>query len=297
METIWQAGIDFIQAIQVVHGPALDTIFKAITFMGEEEFFLVLLPLIFWSIDFAVGVRLVVVFLLSAYVNSGLKAVFQHPRPFDLDPTVKLHEVEGYGLPSGHSQSAVVVWGTMALQFRRRWLWIVAIVLMVLIGFSRIYLGVHFPTDVLAGWAVGAIVLALYLALGPRIEAGLQRAGLARQLAVAMIVPLVLMLAHPTKDATSSMAVLMGLGVGLALNRRVAPCTMAGSLGKRALRFLVGVVGILILYLGLSLLFPSEGEPLYLVLRVVRYASLGLWATLGAPWLFLRLDLAPKGET
>lgn len=292
METIWQAGLDFIRAVQVVHGPVLDAVFKAITFMGEEEFFLVLLPLIFWCIDFAAGARLVVVLLLSTYVNSGLKDVFQHPRPFDLDPTVKLTEAEGYGLPSGHSQSAVVVWGTMALQFRKRWLWIAAILLMVLIGFSRIYLGVHFPTDVLAGWAVGAVVLALYLAWESRIEAWLRRAGLAWQLVVAVVGPLVLMLVHPTKDTTSSMAVLMGLGVGMALGRRVASYATAGPLGKRALRFLVGVVGILVLYLGLSLLFPSEGEPLYLVLRAVRYALVGLWAALGAPWLFLRLDLA-----
>jgi membrane-associated phospholipid phosphatase len=292
METIWQAGIDLIHAVQSVHGPALDALFKAITFMGEEEFFLVLLPLIFWCVDFAAGARLVVVFLLSAYVNFGFKDIFQHPRPFDLDPTVKLHEAGGYGLPSGHSQSAVVVWGTIALEFRKRWLWIAAIVLMVLIGFSRIYLGVHFPTDVLAGWAMGAIVLALYLALGPRIEAWLQRVGLAWQLVVAVVLPLVLMLVHPTKDTTSSMAVLMGLGAGAATGRRAATYTAAGSLGKRALRFLVGVVGIFILYLGLSLLFPSEGEPLYFVLRVVRYALIGLWAGLGAPWLFLRLGLA-----
>jgi membrane-associated phospholipid phosphatase len=292
METIWQAGIDFIHAVQVVHGPVLDAVFKAITFMGEEEFFLVLLPLIFWCVDFAAGFRLVVVFLLSAYVNVGLKDIFQHPRPFDLDPTVKLHEIEGYGLPSGHSQFAVVVWGTIALEFRKRWLWIVSIALMLLIGFSRIYLGVHFPTDVLAGWAVGAVVLALYLALGPRIEAGLQRVGLVWQLVVAMVVPLVLMLIHPTKDTVSPMAVLMGLGAGAAASRHVAPFTTGGSLGNRALRFLVGVVGIFVLYLGLSFLFPGEGEPLYLVLRVVRYGLIGLWAGLGAPWLFLRLGLA-----
>jgi membrane-associated phospholipid phosphatase len=294
METIWQVGIDFIQAIQVVHGPVLDAVFKAITFMGEEEFFLVLLPLIFWCVDPAAGARLVVVFLLSAYVNSGLKDVFRHPRPFDLDTTVKLHEVGGYGLPSGHSQSAVVVWGTVAVEFRKRWLWIVAVALMVLIGFSRIYLGVHFPTDVLAGWTVGAVVLALYVAWGPRIEAWLRRADLARQLAVAVVVPLALMLVHPTKDTTSSMAVLMGLGVGMALSQRIVPYATAGSPGQRALRFLVGVLGVLVLYLGLSLLFPSEGEPLYLVLRAVRYASLGLWAALGAPWLFLRLGLGPN---
>jgi len=292
METIWQWGLDLIRTVQLVHGPALDAVFKPITFMGEEEFFLILLPLVFWCVDFAVGARLAFAFLLSACTNTGLKDLFAHPRPFELDPTVKLHEAEGYGLPSGHSQSAVVVWGTIAAGLRRTWLWIVAILLMVLIGFSRIYLGVHFPTDVLGGWAVGAVFLAAYLALEPRVVAWLKQAGLAVQLVLAVAVPLVVLLVHPTADTASPAAVLMGMGVGIALTRRVAPYSAAGPLWQRAVRFLVGAVVLLVLYFGLKLAFPGEGEPLYFVLRVARYALVGLWAGLGAPWLFRRLRLA-----
>jgi hypothetical protein len=232
--------------------------------------------------------------LLSTYAKEGLKDLFAHPRPFELDPTVKLHEAEGYGLPSGHSQTAVVVWGTVAAGFRRTWLWIVAILLMVLIGFSRIYLGVHFPTDVLGGWAVGAIFLVAYLTLEPRVIAWLKQAGLAVQLVLAVAVPLVLLLVHPTTDTASSMAVLMGVGVGIALNQRVAPYSVAGPLWQRAVRFLVGAVVLLVLYFGLKLAFPGEGEPLYFALRVARYVLVGLWAGLGAPWLFRRLRLAPS---
>jgi len=295
MEAIWQWGLDFIRTVQVVHGPALDTIFKAITFMGEEEFFLILLPLIFWCVDFTLGVRLAFAYLLSTYANTGLKDLFAHPRPFELDPAVKLHDAEGYGLPSGHSESAVVVWGTFAAGFRKTWLWAVAILLMVLIGFSRVYLGVHFPTDVLGGWAVGAVFLAVYLALEPRVTGWLKRAGLVVQLTLAVAVPLALLLLYPVKDTASSMAVLMGMGVGVALTRRVTPFSAAGPLWQRVLRFLVGVIGLLILYFGLRLVFPGEGEPLYSVMRVVRYALVGLWAGLGAPWLFRRLRLASSG--
>nr|HID13322.1 phosphatase PAP2 family protein [Anaerolineae bacterium] len=295
MEAIWQWGLDVIRTIQLVHGPTLDTIFKAITFMGDEEFFLILLPLVFWCVDFAVGARLAFAFLLSAYINTGLKDMFAHPRPFELDSAVQLHEAEGYGLPSGHSESAVVVWGTIAAGFRKTWLWIVAILLMVLIGFSRIYLGVHFPTDVLGGWAVGAAFLAVYLALEPRIEAWLKETGLAVQLTLAAAVPLVLLLLHPTKSTASPMAVLMGMGAGLALTKRIAPFDAAGPLWQRAVRFLVGAIVLLLLYFGLRLIFPAEGEPLYFVMRVVRYALVGLWAGLGAPWLFRRLRLASSG--
>src|SRR4030042_986686 len=58
MEAIWQWGLDVIHTVQSVHGPVLDTIFKAITFLGEEDFFLILLPLVLWCVDFAFGARL-----------------------------------------------------------------------------------------------------------------------------------------------------------------------------------------------------------------------------------------------
>ncbi len=295
MEAIWQWGLEFIRTIQLVQGPTLDAIFETITFLGEEEFFLILLPLMFWCVDFTVGARLALAYLLSVYVNTGLKDLFAHPRPFELDPTVKLHDIGGYGLPSGHSQSAVVVWGTIAAGFRKAWLWVVAILLMVLMGFSRIYLGVHFPTDVLGGWAVGAVFLAAYLALEPRFTAWLKQAGLAVQLALAVFVPLALLLLHPTKDTGSSMAVLMGMGAGVALTRQVAPFSADGPLWQRAVRFLVGVVGLLVLYVGLTRVFPAEGESLYFVMRVVRYALVGLWVGLGAPWVFRKLRLTSNG--
>ena len=295
MDAIWQWGIDLIHTIQLVHGPALDGLFKTITFLGEEEFFLILLPLVFWCVDFALGARLAFAFLLSTYVNTGIKDIFAHPRPFEIDPTVKLHEASGYGLPSGHSQSSVVVWGSIAAGFRKTWLWVAALLLMVLIGFSRIYLGVHFPTDVFGGWTVGAIFLVAYLALQPRVEAWLKQAGLTVQLALAVIVPLSLLLLRPSGDNTSAMAVLMGMGAGIALLRQVASFSADGPLWQRAVRFLVGAVGLLALYLGLKLLFPGEGEAFYAVMRFVRYALVGLWAGLGAPWLFLKLRLASSG--
>jgi membrane-associated phospholipid phosphatase len=296
MEAVWQWGLDFIRTVQLIHGPVLDALFKAITALGEEMFFMILVPTIFWCVDFAAGARLAFVFLLSPYVNSVLKDVFAHPRPFDLDPTVQRHftGAEGYGLPSGHAQNAVVLWGTIAVCFRKAWLWVVAVLLIFLIGFSRIYLGVHFPTDVLGGWAIGAVLLGIYVAVGSRIEAWLKRLELRWQLVLAVVVPLALLLLHPTASAATPAAVLMGMGVGIALMHRIAPFSAAGSAWQCFLRFLVGIVGVAIVYVGLRFVFPGEGEPLYFVLRVVRYALVGLWAGLGAPWLFLQLRLASR---
>jgi membrane-associated phospholipid phosphatase len=294
MEAIWQWGLDVIHAVQSVHGPALDTIFKGITFLGEEDFYLILLPLVLWCVDFAFGARLAFFFLFSACINSGAKDLIAHPRPFDLDPEVRLHEAEGYGLPSGHSQSAVVVWGVVALYVRRWWFWVIAILLMALIGFSRIYLGVHFPTDVLGGWALGAVLLVCYMLLVPRIEAWLKRAGWIVQLVLAVAAPLVLVLLYTSDDSVSAMGVFLGAGVGIALAGRWVPFNAAGPLWQRVMRFLLGAVVLLAIRFGLKAVFPDEGEALYALMRFVRYVAAGLWAGLGAPWLFLKLKLAAR---
>ena len=299
MDAVWQWGLEFIRTIQLVHGPALDAFFKAITFMGEEEFFLLLVPLVFWCVDFVVGARLAFAFIIGYYCNAGLKEIFAHPRPFTLDPTVGLHHgVTGYGLPSGHSQSSVVVWGVLATQFRKRWLWVVAISLMILIGFSRVYLGVHFPTDVLAGWTVGAVFLAAFVVLGPRIEDWLKSTGLAVQLALAVGLSLVmgLIFPGPVDKVITTIATLGGMGVGLALYGRLLSFDAGGSTWLRVKRFLVGVVGLAFVYFGLKIAFPGEGEPFYTAMRLVRYGLVGVWVTFGAPWLFVRLKLSADDE-
>ena len=87
----------------------------------------------------------------------------------------------------------------------------------------------------------------------------------------------------------------MGMGAGVALTRQVAPFSADGPLWQRAVRFLVGVIGLLVLYVGLTLVFPAEGASLYFVMRVVRYALVGLWVGLGAPWVFRKLRLTSNG--
>ena len=292
MDPIWQWGLDVIRFVQQIQHPAVDVFFEGVTFLGNEPFFLVFLPTVFWCINFDVGARLGVTVLLSTYLNVSLKDLFMHPRPFEIDPSVQRYDTYGFGLPSGHAQTAVVMWGVLAAEIRRRWAWVIAIVLMVLIGFSRIYLGVHFPTDVLLGWIVGVLVLGLYVWREREIESWLARRSIAAQLALAAGVPLVLVLLHASENTVISMGVLLGLGIGGVLAVHFVPFTAEGPLWQRVLRFVVGVIGLLALYVGLKAVFPAEGERYYALLRFVRYAITGFWGALGAPWVFKLLGIA-----
>lgn len=272
--------------------PELDVPFKALTFTGNEGFFLLLLPLIYWSLDRRTGARLTILFLFSAYVNAVAKVLAGQPRPFEYDPGVRqLVEAGGGGFPIGHTQGAVVVCGYLASQFRKPWLWVIAGLLMIFIPLSRVYLGVHFPTDLLGGYLLGTVLLLFYLSLEPIAEAWLIKKGILWQLGVAVILPALLILLFPggEKFGITAAETLMGMGVGFVLERRWIGFETDGIWWKIVLRFLLGGAVLFALWLGLWAAFSClEPEPLF---RFIRYGLVGLWGGLGAPWAFERLRL------
>ncbi len=291
-ESILDWGIEVVVGLQQ-YSPTFDLPFKCLTFLGNLEFFLIFMPFIYWCIERRTGARLLVLFLISAYVNTIAKEIAAQPRPFQYDSRVRaLVPAGGGGLPSGHTQSAVVVWGYLASQFRHRWLWVIAGSLMIGIPLSRLYLGVHFPTDLLGGYVIGAILLVLYLGLGMWVETWLIKKGMIWQMATAVLLPGVLILANPigAPYALSACGVLLGFGLAIVLERRwVLFCTGTG-VWKKLLRYLAGMLVLISLWMGLRIGFAGL-EPAWLF-RVVRYVMVGLWAGLGAPWLFVRLKLA-----
>lgn len=283
-------GVEVILWLQRF-SPELDGVGRAVTFLGDTEFFLLLLPLVYWVLDRRVGMRLAILFLLSAFVNVLAKELAGQPRPFAYDLRVEqLVDAGPYGIPSGHTQSAVVVWGWLAFSFRRRWLWVLAAALMVLVPVSRVYLGVHFPTDLVGGYVLGAVVLVAFVRWWPEVEGWLCRLTLVARLAVVTAVPLVAVLLRTSDDGAATGGALLGMSVGFVLERELIGYEAGGGLRRRALRLLPGFAVLVGLWAGLRVVFAGL-EPV-LALRLVRYALVGLWGALGAPWLFVVMRLA-----
>jgi len=292
LENVLDWGIEVILWFQQF-SPVLDWPFKSLTFLGDLEFFLILMPFIYWCLDRRTGVRLLILFLVSAYLNSIAKVLLNQPRPFQYDPRVKpLVPAEGGGLPSGHTQGAVVVWGYLASQSSRPARWVFAGILMIGIPLSRLYLGVHFPTDLIGGYILGALLLMMYLKLASKAETWLVQKGIFWQLMIAMVLPIFFILLCP-RDALTSLnasSILFGFAPGVVIERRWIKFCAAGSLARRSLRLVVGLVILFGIWMGLRIAFAGcEPAAVY---RVVRYALVGLWGGLGAPWLFVRLKLA-----
>ena len=122
----------------------LTPLMKAFTFLGDEEFFLLFLPLAYWLWRKDVTGRTGIILLLTFVINALLKGLFQVPRP---DTIEHLVHADDWSFPSGHSQGAMVLWGWLAYELKEKWAYVTALVLILGVGFSRVYLGVHFPTD------------------------------------------------------------------------------------------------------------------------------------------------------
>jgi membrane-associated phospholipid phosphatase len=318
VDGVYDLGTSFIQALQTL-SPALDGPMQVFRFLGEVEFYLILLPLLYWIVSPALGMRVLVLLIAVDAVTNVLRLLFHQPRPYWLGGVRGIVSQTSYGLPSGHASGSVAVWGYLAYHARRRWLWLTALALILLIGLASVYVGVHFPHDILAGWLVGLALLVLYIAVERRAVAWLRQLSLATQIGLALaasfglIVATLLVrqaIAGIPDPATWAMAAqearsverafmdagtLFGGLTGFLLMQRHAPFLAGGAWASYLGRFLVGMIGVLLAWRGLAALFAviaADGTILGDWLRYIRYALTALWITLGAPWLFLRLRLA-----
>ncbi len=289
MEQILHWGLDVVLAVQSAAHPALTLLMKVITFCGSEYFYLLIIPFLYWCVDEKKGMRFGLSAILSGYTNEVLKGLVMQPRPYDLKPEVGMVHEESSAFPSGHSQNSVVFFGLLADFLPKRLGRILAVLMPLLIGFSRVYLGAHFPTDVLAGWAAGLLFLLLCRKAGPWIEKRLSSLSILRRLALVILTTAVMVIT--SKRDISLAGVFLGAGIGFIFRTERGK---AGGLSPavKALRYLLGIVVAAGLYLGLKTLFPGPESGLYVPLRFLRYGVIGFWVSFGAPRLFSKVKLA-----
>lgn len=294
------------------------------SFLGTEEFYILLLPILYWCIDASLGIRVGSILLLSNGVNYIFKAAFASPRPYWYSSMVKpLWAESSFGVPSGHAQFAVVIWGSIAAYFRRAWVWALAVFLMLFIGLSRPFLGAHFFIDVLSGWLIGALSLWLYIRYWARVARWVSTLPLGRQVLYAFFLSLGMVILgvitvslrrsfvlpndwltnalrigeqEPTPLVVSGIvtpaAILFGLLSGVAWLASRGGWQVSGPVWKRAARYVVGVIGVFLIWNGLGMLFPRGESFVPLLLRFIRYGLLGLWVSAGAPLLFTKLKIS-----
>ena len=158
--------MEFLYLLENIRFPLLDKLMLLITSLGEETAFLAVAIITYWCLDKNRGYYLMTVGFIGTIFNQFLKLLCRIPRPWVKDPNFTIVEeareaASGYSFPSGHSQSAVGTFGGLAATVSNKALRILFIVIAVLVPFSRMYLGVHTPADVLVGALTSLILIVL----------------------------------------------------------------------------------------------------------------------------------------
>jgi len=267
--------------------PCLTPIFKGFSFLGDEYFFLLVLPLGYWLWNRGIMGRTGAILLFSAVLNGFLKEIFAIPRP----SVEHLVYAEEFSFPSGHAQTAMVLWGWLAIEIHKRWAYWLAGVLVVGISASRVYLGVHFPTDVIAGILIGGVTLVGFYYLfrvDPKIW---HHIGPTRQIFFWFFVLMGLFMAFPHDVPGSTLkagAALIGFWGGVLHERKILKGVAGWRWPAGLLKTLTGLAGLVFCVYGLNLIFISIGYHTDMA-RFIRYFLAGSWISWGLPWLAVQI--------
>ncbi|MBQ8639522.1 MAG: phosphatase PAP2 family protein [Lachnospiraceae bacterium] len=162
--------MELLYLLEKIRNPFLDSFFSLITHLGSETLFIAAAIVIFWCVSKKNGYYLMTVGFFGTLINQFLKLVCRVPRPWVRDPQFTIVEsaregATGYSFPSGHTQNAVTVLGCPARTTKNRVLRAVCLVLILLTGLSRMYLGVHTPLDVCVSLVIGALLVFVFYPL------------------------------------------------------------------------------------------------------------------------------------
>ncbi len=279
--------IDFMVWLEGFRTPLLDKIFNYITMIGEETFILVIMCIVFWSISKKAGYRLGFSVVFSAWINAGVKDILKVTRPYDLDNRLnplRLHSTNNtYSLPSGHTQNAATLFTSLALSIKKGWFTIIAIIMMLLVGFSRIYLSLHTPLDVAIGLILGIGIVFLCHYLLDLCEKKKIMWPLFLLLAPVVASLYFIQTENFYKMAGLCISFVLGYFIETKFIKFKVNTTFLKQLGK----IIVGLVIAIALKEGLKFILPDT-----IIFHMIRYFLLGSSVVVLSPWLFKKLKWA-----
>ncbi|MGB4267741.1 MAG: phosphatase PAP2 family protein [Spirochaetota bacterium] len=283
-----------LNQIHLYAGRWLDFVMVAFTQLGNEMFYILVIPFLFWCVNKRVATIVGIAFLLSSAINDIAKFLFVNPRPNAANLAPQIAElnrmycpVKSPGFPSGHAQSAVVFWGTLAYVLKHRIFTIFSLFLIVAISYSRLYLGVHFLGDVAGGIILGTVIFLSVIALIPQYDR-LWNTRIIPAIIFFVIIPFIIAIVLTGNEIAKSLGVLSGFAIGFILNKDKSE-EITFSIVPALVKFVIGITILLVIKEGLKIVFPTSN-----VFDFIRYWFIGLWVSFGAPALFMQIPYLSK---
>lgn len=286
---------------QSIRNPILNILFLFFTISTETPVVVVFTAIMYWCIDKKIGRRMLYALTGNIALNGAIKDYFKVERPIGKIglESMRVETATGYSFPSGHTQTATTFWTSLAVQLKKKWVYVLAVVMAVGAGISRLYLAVHWPMDVVVGLILGILFTILLIKIMDRSE----KSGKYWEM-ILILVPLAIMaFVLKSSDYTKLFALMFGFTVGYILEREYVSFEVidrknmdkSTAIKKNIKRFLVGMLSLGIVYLGLKLVFSlfgaADGSTLDMVLDFVRYSVVVIQGVAGAPYLFKKMGI------
>lgn len=276
---------DILRAIQSIINPFFDFLFTAVTSVAESLFIVGILLIVYWCFDKETGIFLMWTNLFGQGFSTGIKGVFKVPRPFGTPGirTIHAETATGYSFPSGHTNAFTNMMWSFAIWNKKKNLFILAAVLPLVVAFSRMYLGCHWPIDVIGGYLLG--VAAPFITY-PLYKRWPEKRFLLCLITAAIYIPFLFIPEVDKKDLISCLGCSFGLAVGIYAEKRFINFENSANGKNRLLRITVGLPVIAAAYFLPKLIFPAS-----YIFDFIRYLIIGITGIAAAPAVFKKLKI------
>ena len=305
--------LNILMFFQSIRSPLLNIIFLIFTISTEVPVIVLVSALMYWCINKKYGQRMLFSLIGNFVINTGVKEFVKEPRPIGTPglESMRVSTATGYSFPSGHTQTSTTFWTTLMILFRKRWVYILGTIMIISVGLSRLYLGVHWPIDVIFGWIFGILFSIVFIKIFDYVDNNKKYWILILLLIVFAIIGYVL----NSESYIEYFGILTGFVIGYIVEDKfikfnnVKKCRNSinfsrnaksdNTLGRMIKRFIVGIISLGIVYILLK--YISSVVPNYfkvdnfgaynVIANYIRYSILVFYAVAGVPLLFKCLNL------
>lgn len=294
--------LNILKFFQSIRNPILNAFFLILTISTEVPVVVLLTAIMYWCINKKYGQKLLFALIPNIVINTGIKELVKEPRPIGAKglKSLRTETATGYSFPSGHTQTATTFWTSLILIFKQKWIYILGSIMILGVGLSRLYLGVHWPVDVVGGWIFGIVFTVIFAKLFDIVDKSKNY-----KLLFLVLIPFIIFIFIVKSESyVKILGLLVGLILGYIIEDKFINFKTINNYKEKVnfsskvitnkehiimcvYRFILGIITLGILYLALNFIMPDK-----VIFNFIRYAIISLYAVAGVPALFkiIKLD-------